>query len=1100
MRKTTKQFFTTVAFLLTIVMPNSAQDGKDWIVVNCESPGTIATELQEILSERLGRIATQQDFQAVEYLKVNGAMGRTNEGNDANFFSYTLGSNSALKELDCGNVTSIEGDFSIRNLKQLRRVVQPRTTEPFACYSMPELEEMVMGEAPTKLPDNFLYDDPKIKSIDIPNTVTELGYCCFEDCGLESVVIPNSVTTVSLRVFMGCNNLSSVTLGNGLTVLRSWMFRSCSKLQQITIPNSVTSIESSAFQDCDLLTLTIPNSVRKIESYVLSGNHHLTYVKFPEEIDELSGGNHLQNCERLEQVILPKNLKKIPNYFFDGCKKLSQNSFTLPETCEEIEYWAFGVCKSLTHFTIPSHVKKIGDYAFKESGLTSFVWPEWIKEIPSGCFSKCEQLTSITIPESVTKINQEAFNYTALQSIKFPGRLTTVPNYVCEHCHNLKSVTMPAAPTVIGRCAFANCTSLEHVNLPSSLTTIESYAFQSCPLQEIDFPPMVKAYTDNVFEGHKIRNLVVPEGVEIITGQAFSGDDMETADLPSTLKWFGGSPLGHRKETLKSVTLRALVPPEGSGFNFGPYEQTTLLHVPEAGMTKYKQSSTYVNELREANILPIPGGYDPGYMVVCYKDTIKTTSHVGTKKRDVFLTYNTGTNVGRLYIDKGATLNMKTFTPVWRNNNYWFQPLSCTFINRGTATADEIHAIYQNDSGYGTWMFITPPADIKFKDIAPLYGTMPFMAKRYDSRARAVGNHSNTWVKVEPDETMQAGKGYILRYDATFEKDGLGQWNRIDESNAHIYFNSAPSANTYLLRNDDVTLPLEDTRGEFEHNWGWNLVGNPFLAYYDIFYLDSEAPIIVRDGSSYKAYSPLDDDFILDPLRAFFVQRSEQLTQLTFGEQGRQQTKDVNHSAADRQNSRKAARRAQLHAARTVFDISMEALTGYSSSTRLVLNPKATAAYDRGMDAPFMDSHLDASEPIPDISLYTISSGIRYCINEQPPTTAEVRLAYTAAQAGTYTITANARRDDSEHLLLLDLDTGTMQDAADPYTFDTEGGTFEDRFLLRIGNGTTSVEQIAVSQQQAQTTEAPLYDLQGRRVSNTNAKGVFIRNGKKVIK
>lgn len=1103
MDKTAKLFFTAIAFLLTIVMPTSAQDGKDWIVVNCESPGTIATKLQEILSERLGRIATQQDFQAVEYLRINGAIGRNNEGNDANFFSYTLGANSALKELDCGNVTSIEGDFSIRNLKQLRRVVQPRTTEAFACSSMPELEEMVMGVAPTKLPDNFLYDDPKIKSIDIPNTVTELGYCCFEDCGLESVVIPNSVTTVSLRVFMGCKNLSNVTLGTGITVLRSWMFRDCNKLQQITIPNSVTCIESSAFQDCDLRTLTIPNSVRKIESYVFSGNHNLTYVKFPDEIDELSGGNHLQNCESLEQVILPKNLKKIPNYFFDGCKKISQNSFTLPETCEEIEYWAFGVCKSLTHFTIPSNVKKIGDNAFKESGLTSFVWPEWIKEIPSGCFSKCEQLTNITIPETVTKINQEAFSYTGLKSIKFPSKLTTVPNYVCEHCSSLTSVTMPAAPTVIGRCAFAYCTSLEHVNLPTTLKTIESYAFQYCPLQEIIFPPMVKEYDGYVFEGHKIKNLVVPEGVEVILSQAFSGDDMETADLPSTLKWFGGAPLGHRREKLQSVTLRALVPPEGSTFNFGPYEITTKIYVPEAGLAKYLQNSTYVKELKAENILPIPGGYDPDYMVVCYRDTIKATSNVGTKKRDVSLTYNVGTNwsnMGNLYIDKGATLNMKTFIPVWRNNNVWYQSLSCTFINRGTATADEIHAIYQNDSGYGTWIFITPPADIKFKDIAPLYSTMPFIAKRYDSQARAVGNHTKTWVKVEPEETMKAGKGYILRYDATFEKDGLGQWNRIDEDKAHIYFNSAPGANTYLMRNDDVTLPLEDTRGEFEHNWGWNLVGNPFLAYYDIFYLDSEAPIIVRDGSSYKAYSPLDDDFILDPLRAFFVQRSNQLTQLTFGEQGRQQNRDINHAAAARQNSRKAARRAQLNATRTVYDISMEATSGNSSSTRLVLNPKAKAAYDRGMDAPFMDSQFDDNEANPSNSLYTISSGLRYCINEQPLTTTEVCLAYTAAQAGTYTIMAKSRRDDSEQLLLIDLVTGTVQDAAEPYSFESEAGIFEDRFLLRIGNGVTSVEHISASQQQANSTKTPLYDLQGRRISNTNAKGVFIRNGKKFIK
>lgn len=1105
MNRTAKQFITAVTLLLTAAMSASAQDeGKDWIVLNCDSPGTIATHLQDYLAEKLGRIATQEDFQTVEYLKITGVVGSSNVGNDANFFSYTLGANSALKELDCSDVTSIEGDFSIHDLKQLRRVVQPRATEAFACYSMPELEEVVMGEAPTKLPSDFLYNDPKVKSITIPNTVTELGYCCFEGSGLESVVIPNSVTTVSLRVFNGCKNLSSVTMGTGLTWLRSDMFRGCSKLQQITIPDNVTHIDSNVFYDCDLRTLTIPNSVRKIESSAFSGNHNLTYVKFPDEIDEISGGNHCQGCDSLEQVILPKNLKKIPNYFFDGCTKLSQNSFTLPETCEEIEYWAFGGCKSLTQFAIPSHVRIIGDCAFRGSGLTSFVWPEWISEIPAGCFSKCEQLISITIPETVTKINNEAFSYTALKSIKFPSKLTAIPNYVCQYSSSLTSVTMPTAPTVIGRCAFAYCTSLEHVDLPSSLTTIESFAFQYCPLQEINFPQLVKEYNDYVFEGHKVKNLVVPEGVEIILNGAFSGDSMVTADLPSTLKWFGGNPLGHRRDSLKSVTLRTLVPPEGGTFNFGPWEQTTKIYVPEAGLQKYLQNTTYVNELKAENILPILDGYDPGYMVVCYKDTIKTTSNVGTRKRDVFLTYNTGANwynVGRLYIDNGATLNMKTFTPVWRNSNVWYQSLSCTFINRGTASADQIRTIYQNDYGaYGAWLFITPPTDIRMKDIVPLYSTTPFMIKRYDSQARAVGNHDKTWVTIGADETLKAGQGYIMRYDATYEKDALGQWNNIDQSNAHIYFNAAASANTYLLRNDDVSLPLQDTRGEFEHNWGWNLIGNPFLAYYDIFYLDSEAPILVREGSYYKAYSPLDDNFVLDPLRAFFVQRTDNLTQLTFGEQGRQQTKDINHAAAARQNSRKAARRAQLHAERTVYDISIAAPSGAEEgTTRLVLNPKATATYDRGMDVPYMSSTIE--DPLETeggtCSLYTISSGLRYCINEQPITATKVKLSYIAIEPGQHTITVSARRDDSEPLFLLDKITGTVQDASEPYTFDTEAGTFENRFLLRIGNGVTAVEHVAVSQQQ---TENILYDLQGRRISSTNAKGVLISNGKKIIK
>ena len=48
-------------------------------------------------------------------------------------------------------------------------------------------------------------EDRTITSIDIPDSVTEIGYWAFLGCtSLQSVDIPNSVTEIEVRAFKDC--------------------------------------------------------------------------------------------------------------------------------------------------------------------------------------------------------------------------------------------------------------------------------------------------------------------------------------------------------------------------------------------------------------------------------------------------------------------------------------------------------------------------------------------------------------------------------------------------------------------------------------------------------------------------------------------------------------------------------------------------------------------------------------------------------------------------------------------------------------------------------------------------------------------------------
>ena len=94
----------------------------------------------------------------------------------------------------------------------------------------------------------------KLKSVTIPDSVTEIGRWAFHGCSsLTSITIPNRVTEIEGWAFHGCSSLTSITIPDSVTAIRVWAFYGCSSLTSITIPDSITAIEYCAFEGCSHL-------------------------------------------------------------------------------------------------------------------------------------------------------------------------------------------------------------------------------------------------------------------------------------------------------------------------------------------------------------------------------------------------------------------------------------------------------------------------------------------------------------------------------------------------------------------------------------------------------------------------------------------------------------------------------------------------------------------------------------------------------------------------------------------------------------------------------------------------------------------------------
>lgn len=95
---------------------------------------------------------------------------------------------------------------------------------------------VVVPEGVTAIGDHaFMHSN--MESIELPSTLTSIGYCAFSDCrNLKRLVIPDGVTEISYGAFSGCENLEYVSVPSTVrSLLTDDKFSHCTSLRKIII-------------------------------------------------------------------------------------------------------------------------------------------------------------------------------------------------------------------------------------------------------------------------------------------------------------------------------------------------------------------------------------------------------------------------------------------------------------------------------------------------------------------------------------------------------------------------------------------------------------------------------------------------------------------------------------------------------------------------------------------------------------------------------------------------------------------------------------------------------------------------------------------------
>ena len=592
-----------------------------------------------------------------------------------------------------------------------------------------------------------------------------------------------------------------------------------------------------------------------------------------------------------------------------------------------------------------------------------------------------------------------------------------------------------------------------------------------------------------MFCGRPLKSVVLPKNLQRINNYAFAWCNNLTAiELPATLQYLEYN-IFEGCYNLKSITYSSIIPIELNDQLMGwDYASQCTLYVPAIVASVY-QSASYWNWFQIVGTDIIPEN-----IIVNRTITVDWPEGIGTTfKPNVAITnsqYNTE-QFGSLTINGNSTISMNNFNILWDSRrSEWYSTYNeqtgssepyrfayASLIANAPMRADNV-SVSLNTNTY-RWNFLTFPFDVKVGDIINLNQTnAPLVIRRYDGKNRAEGKMGETWVDMTPDMTLEAGKGYIWQ-------SAEGDQNNSENDFSVPALDNAKKNNIFTA--NDVTVQLEENLSEFSWNRSWNLIGNPYPAFYDIRAMQTTAPITIWNVNNqvYQAYVPGDDNYILNPGQAFFIQRPLDQESITFLKEGRQANLVVRDKIGG--NVTRAAKNSE----RFVFNL---ILTGSEEKqgdrTRIVFNAEAKSDYEAGRDASkFMSPEASAAQ------IFTTVGDLRYAINERPAMDGIVELGLSIGTAGSYTIALNTMVENE--VFLIDRETGneTRIDGGSTYTFNANKGTIEGRFALRFGNGeVTGIKAIVSDSNKADNW----YNLKGQRV-NAPTKGLYIQNGKKTV-
>ena len=449
-------------------------------------------------------------------------------------------------------LTSIgKGAFSSCRLLSSKIVIPDGVTlisqNAFAhCGNIPEIE---LSDNITVIEATAFIGCAKLVSIELPENLEIIGDNAFKECkALTSVTFGSKVKEIGQYSFRDVTSLVSISLPNSVETIGVGAFKGAVLLNNVELGNGIKEIDYKAFDDTALWNDSVTNEIYAgnwflgckdntaadvvfkdgtvgIASHALENNTGLLNLILPDSV-QIIGKRAFANM-KITAAVIGSGARELGDEAFASCKDLytlilgsydDRNSTLAHSTLQTIGAYAFRGCEGLETIVMPSSLKEVGTWAFRETALYNkaegVVYADkWVVDhkdeslasnvkiangtvgIAKYAFYQSSALKSIEVPDSVKIVCGKAFyECGALESVVLPDTLERIEDYTFYKCRNLKLFPLPTMLTYIGRYAFYKCgtsstaaagdTDNDVLYIPVDVTYIGQNAFYYCGYAE----------------------------------------------------------------------------------------------------------------------------------------------------------------------------------------------------------------------------------------------------------------------------------------------------------------------------------------------------------------------------------------------------------------------------------------------------------------------------------------------------------------------------------------------------------------------------------------------------------------------------------------
>ncbi len=198
----------------------------------------------------------------VSALAADGIIEYPVEGGSIYFNTSTGMIARADRSITAANIPAQIGGVAVTGIQA--EAFGHEISDSLACQ---QLREVTLPEGVTVIGDKAFAKCIALEKINIPSTVSSIGFESFMDCkNLQEITLPEGLTELGQGAFGRCASLKTMDIPGSVKLLPAYLLSGCTSLEEVRIGEGVTSIKDNAFAGNDSMhTLHIPRSVEKAQ-------------------------------------------------------------------------------------------------------------------------------------------------------------------------------------------------------------------------------------------------------------------------------------------------------------------------------------------------------------------------------------------------------------------------------------------------------------------------------------------------------------------------------------------------------------------------------------------------------------------------------------------------------------------------------------------------------------------------------------------------------------------------------------------------------------------------------------------------------------------